>query len=62
MSDLRGKSTPAKMHVGGSSKVFAAILVILGIGALAAYAYQTGQLHVTPKPVVTNHQLPTLPK
>ncbi len=62
MSDLRGRSAPAKMSVGGSGKAIAAVIVLLGIGALAAYGYESGQLRVTPKPVVTDHQLPTLPK
>ena len=62
MSDLRGKSAPGEMNVGGSSKILAAILVLLGAAALAAYGYQSGQLHFAPKPVVTKQQLPPLPK
>ena len=62
MSDLRGKSAPSKVHLGGGSKIIAAAIIILGIGALAAYGYQTGQLRIPPKPVVTNHQLPPPPK
>ena len=61
MSDLRGKSTPADVKFGSSGKIVAAIVVLVGIGALAALGVQTGQFHTTPKPVVSNSQLPTLP-
>jgi hypothetical protein len=59
MSDLRGTSAPGKVNFGAQSKVFAAIGVAVGICALAAYGYKTGQFHVNPKPAVTNGQLPT---
>ena len=62
MSDLRGRSAPAKMNAGSGGKIVAAIIVILGVGALAAYGYETGQLRAPPKPVVSNSQLPTLPR
>jgi hypothetical protein len=59
MSDLRGNSAPGQVRFGARGKIFAAIGVAAGICALAAYGYETGQFHVTPKPVVANNQLPT---
>jgi len=58
MSDLRGSRAPGNMRFGAGGKIIAALAVVLAIGALAGYGYETGQFKVAPKPAVSNSELP----
>ena len=59
MNDLRGSRAPGDMRFGAGGKIIAALAVLLAIGALTTYGYETGQFKAQPKPVVSNSELPT---
>jgi len=56
--DLRGRSAPSEIRFGTGGKIAALLVVLVGIGALAGYGYETGQFKVPQQPVVSNSQLP----
>jgi hypothetical protein len=47
------------MRFGAGGKIVAALVVIAAIGAAATYGYETGQFRVSPKPAVSDSDLPT---
>jgi hypothetical protein len=59
MNDLRGGRAPGEMRFGAGGKIIAALAVLLAVGALVGYGFETGQFNVAPKPVVSDSQLPT---
>jgi len=59
MNDLRGSRAPGEMRFGAGGKIVAALVVIAAIGAAATYGYETGQFRVSPKPAVSDSDLPT---
>lgn len=57
MSDLRGNSAPVEVKFGTAGKIIGAIVVLIGIGAVGTYTYETAPSH--PKQVVSANNLPS---
>jgi hypothetical protein len=60
MQDLRGRSTPGEVKFGITGKIIGALVVVVLVGAVGTYAYETRPM---PKPQqhVSLNQLPELP-
>lgn len=55
MNDVRGNITPVET-TGKTEKIVAAVIVALGFGAVAAFAYETGSGTSQPKQVAAAHE------
>ena len=50
--DLRGRAAPSEVRFGAMGKIFGALAVIVLVGAVGGYVYET---RPAPKPVVNQH-------
>ena len=56
LNDFREITTPP-VETGSTGKIIAAIVVVLGFGAIGAYTYETGTWNSSPKQIVASKQI-----
>jgi hypothetical protein len=58
-NDLRGMQAPGRVEFGSTSKIVAAVIVVLVIGTAGAYSYKAGAFNPQPHSPVADRDLPS---